>query len=83
MDVGNGEDRPRKKKNPTSSLLVVINPVFSLCWGAAGYNVIEETMWYIQVYVSPVSAVWGDFSAAEVMRLSALLWERTGAVCVH
>jgi len=54
---------------------VVVSPVFSVrCRG------VQETMRNIQVYVSPVAALWGDFSAAEMTRLLPLLWERTSAV---
>lgn len=48
----------RKKNSP---LVTVINPVFSLCWGAVGCNILSATMWYIRVYVSLASALWGDF----------------------
>lgn len=58
MDVGNGEVLSPRKNSP---LIAVINPVFSLCWGAAGGNILSETMRYIRVYVSPASALWGDF----------------------
>lgn len=58
MDVGNGEVRPPEKSFP---LVAVINPIFSLCWGAAGCHILSEAMWYIRVYVSPASALWGDF----------------------
>lgn len=57
MGGGNGEVRPPEKSSP---LVAVINPVFSFCCGAAGYNILSETIWYIRVRFSPASALWGD-----------------------
>lgn len=42
--------------------------------------VVINPEWYIQVYVSLVSAVWGDFSAVGMMWLLPVLGERTSVV---
>lgn len=54
-----------------------INPVFSLCCGAAGCNILSETMWYIRVYVSSLLHFGVIFSAAEMRWLMPVLWEHT------
>lgn len=77
MDVGKGEDRPRKKKvslahGYKSTVLVVL--------GCSGVQCYKEDNVVYPGYVSSVSALWGDFFSRKMMWLLPLLRERISGV---